>query len=276
MTVQFSEDEVKTMQIALDRWGLKAQIGQTVEECAELIVVLQKYINRSPQAATIGNILDEIADVEMMLAQMRLSFGIDDDMLRDRIGYKFEKLNQYLSKEIRVQRLTKHTDGLKSKTAAVAALAEEIWREHYTPIIGEAQVDYMLKKFQSEEQICRDMKENDYVYFIAGHIKSGEPVGYCAVQPKEGYLLLSKIYVRKDYRGRGVARSFLDEALALCRFEYGFDKIRLTVNKYNDNSIAAYRKMGFETIDSVKTDIGGGFFMDDFVMELQIEGFLRG
>jgi len=29
--------------------------------------------------------------------------------------------------------------------------------------------------------------------------------------------------------------------------------------------------MGFETIDSVKTDIGGGFFMDDFVMEARIE-----
>ena len=48
-------------------------------------------------------------------------------------------------------------------------------------------------------------------------------------------------------------------------------KIRLTVNKHNDNSIAAYKKMGFETIDSVKTDIGGGYYMDDFVMELPIK-----
>ncbi|MCL2771939.1 MAG: hypothetical protein FWD71_01200 [Oscillospiraceae bacterium] len=99
MKVQFTDDEVKIMQTALDRWGLSAQVGQTVEECAELIVALQKHINRSPQPRTIDNILDEIADVEMMLAQMRISFDIDDDMLRKQIEYKFEKLKKYLSGE---------------------------------------------------------------------------------------------------------------------------------------------------------------------------------
>jgi hypothetical protein len=52
--------------------------------------------------------------------------------------------------------------------------------------------------------------------------------------------------------------------------EYGFDKICLTVNKRNAGAVAAYHKMGFETVDSVNTDIGGGFFMDDYVMELSV------
>ena len=60
-----------------------------MEECAELIVALQKYVNRS-QPEMIENILDEIADVEMMLAQMRLVLSIDDDTLRKRIEYKFD------------------------------------------------------------------------------------------------------------------------------------------------------------------------------------------
>ena len=170
-----------------------------------------------------------------------------------------------------IRKITKYSEKLESNAAIIAALADEIWREHYTPIIGEAQVEYMLKKFQSAERIREDIKLGGYVYFTAEYIKTGEKVGYCAVQPKEDCLLLSKLYVRKDYRGRGIARSFLDEVTMLCRFEYGFDKIRLTVNKHNDDSIAAYKRMGFETIDSVKTDIGGGFYMDDFVMELPIE-----
>ena len=99
MRLEFTENEIKLMQTALDRWGLNAQVGQTVEECAELIVALQKYVNRSPQPESVDNILDEIADVEMMLAQMRLVFGIDDDMLRERIKYKFERLSQYLSED---------------------------------------------------------------------------------------------------------------------------------------------------------------------------------
>ncbi|MCL1857952.1 MAG: GNAT family N-acetyltransferase [Oscillospiraceae bacterium] len=186
--------------------------------------------------------------------------------------YDLSKLKAHKNREIQIQiqKLTKHSENLESAATAVTVLAEKIWREHYTPIIGEAQVDYMLKKFQSAERICEDIKENNYIYFTAERIKNGEMAGYCAIQPKKDYLLLSKIYVRKHYRGKGVARSFLDEITALCRHEYGFDKIRLTVNKHNDNSIAIYHKMGFETIDSVKTDIGGGFYMDDFVMELRI------
>jgi len=99
MKVQFTENEVKTMHTALSQWGLNAQVGQAIEECAELIVALQKYTNRTPQPGMVENILDEIADVEMMLAQMRLALGISDDTLRKRIEYKFERLNQYLSKD---------------------------------------------------------------------------------------------------------------------------------------------------------------------------------
>ena len=99
MKVQFTEDEVKTMETCLNKWGLNAQVGQTVEECAELIVALQKYINRTPQPKMLENILDEIADVEMMLGQMRLVLGIDDSTLRKRIEYKFERLNQYLLRD---------------------------------------------------------------------------------------------------------------------------------------------------------------------------------
>ena len=99
MKVQFTDAEINTMQAALDQWGLNAQVGQTVEECAELIVALQKYINRTPKPGIIQDITDEIADVEMMLAQMRLALGIDDDTLRKRIEHKFERLNQYLAED---------------------------------------------------------------------------------------------------------------------------------------------------------------------------------
>jgi len=97
MKVQFSESEVKIMQTAFEKWGLSAQVGQTIEECAELIVVLQKYINRTIKP-DVETILDEIADVEVMLGQMRIILGISDDALRKQIEYKLERLSQYLSK----------------------------------------------------------------------------------------------------------------------------------------------------------------------------------
>ena len=97
MKIHFTDNEIKIMQQALDQWGLNAQVGQTVEECAELIVALQKYVNRTHRTKATDGILDEIADVEMMLAQMRLALNLDDDALRKRIEYKFERLRRYLA-----------------------------------------------------------------------------------------------------------------------------------------------------------------------------------
>jgi len=38
------------------------------------------------------------------------------------------------------------------------------------------------------------------------------------------------------------------------------------VNKRNAKAIAAYQRNGFVIADSVVTDIGHGFVMDDFIM----------
>jgi NTP pyrophosphatase (non-canonical NTP hydrolase) len=89
MKVQFTDRQIDAMQHGLDIWGLSAQCDQTVEECAELIVALQKYVKLTPKPGTLDVVIDEIADVEMMLVQMRLAFGIDDETLRERIDRKF-------------------------------------------------------------------------------------------------------------------------------------------------------------------------------------------
>ena len=46
--------------------------------------------------------------------------------------------------------------------------------------------------------------------------------------------------------------------------------IYLTCNKHNEHSLAVYRKKGFKVIDEAETDIGQGFIMDDYIMELTL------
>jgi NTP pyrophosphatase (non-canonical NTP hydrolase) len=99
MKVEFTESEIATMRNALDKWGLDAQCDQTVEECAELIVALHKQVKRGPKSNSLDDVIDEMADVEMMLAQMRLAFDINDETLKARIETKFEKLGEYLTSE---------------------------------------------------------------------------------------------------------------------------------------------------------------------------------
>ena len=145
----------------------------------------------------------------------------------------------------------------------IEALAREIWTEHYTPIIGAEQVSYMLQHFQSRSAIEADL-ENGYVYSIV--TLGGEPCGYSAVRPDPDGLFLSKLYVREAARGQGIARAMLNAAEAAAR-EAGTARIWLTCNKYNTASLAAYGRIGFVRTADIVTDIGGGFVMDDYVME---------
>ena len=48
---------------------------------------------------------------------------------------------------------------------AVAGLAHEIWYEYYVPLIGRAQVDYMVAKFQSSGAVAEQLREG-YEYFL--------------------------------------------------------------------------------------------------------------
>jgi diphthamide synthase (EF-2-diphthine--ammonia ligase) len=48
----------------------------------------------------------------------------------------------------------------EKQITAVVRLAREIWQEHYEPIIGQKQVDYMLEKFQSEKALVEQLGES--------------------------------------------------------------------------------------------------------------------
>ena len=145
----------------------------------------------------------------------------------------------------------------------VEALAREIWTEHYIPIIGREQVDYMLATFQSRRAIGAQIRTG-VAYFL---IKEDDAhIGYMAVQPKGRELFISKIYVKSSRRGLGYGRKAVQFAEKVAR-DLGLNKIVLTVNKNNVNSIRAYEKIGFKNAGPVVQDIGNGFVMDDYKME---------
>ena len=145
----------------------------------------------------------------------------------------------------------------------VEELATEIWTEHYTPIIGIEQVEYMLGNFQSFDAIEKQISEG-MSYFLLNY--KGEPSGYLACKSEGEDLFLSKIYVLFELRGKGMG-SYAMEFLSSLAREKGSLRLSLTVNKNNTNSIRAYEKLGFVNLGPLETDIGGGFVMDDYVMK---------
>ncbi len=149
----------------------------------------------------------------------------------------------------------------------LAKLTAKIWHEYWTAILSAEQIDYMVEKFQSEKAIIQQIKNENYTYFYI--VSGAENVGYIGLSRKEKYLFLSKLYIKKSFRHKGIgteAFAFIKEYAQLLNYK----KIVLTVNKYNKNTINAYIKWGFKTIDAVVTDIGSGFVMDDYIMEYKM------
>lgn len=157
------------------------------------------------------------------------------------------------------------------QVAAVAALAHEIWYEFYVPLIGRAQVDYMVEKFQSAPAIEAQLGQG-YEYFLVRRDGAGQGayIGYCAIQEQAGgALFLSKFYLHRSARGTGTGRRFMEfiEGLARAR---GLSLLWLTVNKGNP-SVQVYRRLGFRIAADLMMDIGGGFVMDDYRMEKTLQ-----
>lgn len=144
---------------------------------------------------------------------------------------------------------------------ALAELARVIWKEHYTSILGENQVQYMLETIQSEPAIRRDLETGKIYWLIQ---EAGQDVGYVSYELKENTLFLSKFYLTEAARGKGLGR-FLFEELKKVAADKNKRSIKLTVNKYNAPTIAVYQKMGFKQIREQVADIGNGFVMDDYV-----------
>jgi GNAT superfamily N-acetyltransferase len=149
----------------------------------------------------------------------------------------------------------------------VVRLAHIIWPEHYLGIITQAQIDYMLACFQSAAAISAQLQQG-YEYFLLGC--DGVNVGYAAVRVEsDRRLFISKLYVVKEMRNQGLGRFTLVHLRQLAQHRQ-LNTLWLTVNKHNP-ALQAYLCWGFCKVAEVVTQIGQGYVMDDFRLEMPVE-----
>ncbi len=140
-------------------------------------------------------------------------------------------------------------------------MARRIWDVHYTPIIGQTQVDYMLGRFYTTEHITGQLAEGQQFYFV---LLKGVEVGYTAISEiSEGNFFIHKLYLEIDKQRKGMGSEVFRQLLALMS---NLEAVRLQVNRQNMKAINFYFKMGFVIEQVADFDIGDGYFMNDFVM----------
>jgi NTP pyrophosphatase (non-canonical NTP hydrolase) len=88
-------DKNQLYQKTIDKWGKEAQFDQMTEECAELIAALQHFRRgKIDQQA----VIDEIADVTLMLGQLTWMFG--PEQIEAAVQKKLKKLDKLLETPI--------------------------------------------------------------------------------------------------------------------------------------------------------------------------------
>ena len=151
---------------------------------------------------------------------------------------------------------------------SIRAIGTITYGPTYVPLLGQEQVDYMLDKFYSVAALTEQ--------FIAGHIfliakEGAKDIGFASYQIIDAdykIVKLHKLYVLPEAHGKGLGKFLINEVRDKA-IEAGAKGLRLNVNRYN-KAKDFYEKAGFKVKETVDIEIGNGFFMNDYVMELPL------
>ncbi|MBF1164986.1 MAG: GNAT family N-acetyltransferase [Dechloromonas agitata] len=150
---------------------------------------------------------------------------------------------------------------------AIAALAREIWQATYPGIITQEQIDFMLEQRYGHERLYDDLE--DLHKWLDQAFHDGRRVGFAFSEIYKGEFKLDKLYIHPNVQRRGVGGQLIAHVAERAKRE-GYPCLILQVNKRNVNAINSYKKYGFEVRTVTVDDIGGGYVMDDYVMEKKL------
>lgn len=148
-------------------------------------------------------------------------------------------------------------------------LAWIVFPHTYKEILSPEQMEYMMDWMYSPENLHKQMTEDGHIYYLA--FEGDEPAGYLSIQPEgEHTYHLQKIYVLPSFQGKKVGKLLFEQAIkAIKELHPEPCQMRLNVNRQN-KALTFYEKMGMKKVDEGDFHIGNGYYMNDYIMGLDI------
>lgn len=168
---------------------------------------------------------------------------------------------------------------LPSEAAEIERLARAIWPVVYSEIVTQGQIDYMLDRMYAPSVIRDEIESRRIIYLRAeasdrGNEGSGSSSvkGFAAYGPVNTgqWCELHKLYVLPEQQRSGVGRALVSAA-ASGAASGGARGLQLRVNRQNHSAIAFYQRVGFIIAREDCLDIGGGYVMDDYILEMPFD-----
>jgi len=158
--------------------------------------------------------------------------------------------------------------------AIIRDMAEVAFRHTYREILSLEQMEYMMDWMYSSDNLLKQF-EDGHVYYILFFLE--RPCGYVSVQ-KEGtdadnteVWHLQKIYVLPAEQGKGFGKLLFEKAVSHVKENSSLmnARIELNVNRQN-TAVSFYRHLGMTILREGDFHIGNGFYMNDYIMGMNI------
>lgn len=162
---------------------------------------------------------------------------------------------------------------LKKATLAdcelIQSLAQQIFPVTYQEILTPEQIDYMMEWMYSLDNIRKQMEEEGHVYFFA--YDENKIAGYVSVQRQgKDVFHLQKIYVLPSYQGAHCGSFLFREAIKYIKEVHPTPCLmELNVNRHN-KALNFYERMGMRKLREGDFEIGNGYYMNDYIMGMEI------
>jgi len=151
----------------------------------------------------------------------------------------------------------------------IQEIAYKTWPVAYGQILSTAQLDYMLEMMYSSETLNENITNKGHLFLLAKG--SSSCLGFASCEHRyldKNTTRLHKLYLLPEAQGKGIGKLLLDEVIFLAKENHS-EKLSLNVNKFN-KAFIFYKKMGFEIVAEEDLEIGNGYLMEDYKMELKI------
>jgi diamine N-acetyltransferase len=150
----------------------------------------------------------------------------------------------------------------------IGFLAQQIWPDTYREILSTEQLRYMMNLFYSPASLRKQMVDDRHMFLVVE--QEDEPIGFASWSDTDepGIYKLHKLYVLPGRQGKGLGRALLQFIYDAIRPE-GATALRLNVNRHNKARLF-YERMGFAVIREEDINIGKGYYMNDYVMEIPV------
>lgn len=151
---------------------------------------------------------------------------------------------------------------------AIQKIAINTWPQTYGTLMSTEQLTFMMDWMYNLKSLEKQFSDGQVFILVKTNDQYDGFGSYELNYQNTAKVKIHKLYVLPASQGKGIG-NLLVQKIKDIGIRHQQAALILNV-KRNNKAVAFYKRMGFTITDTVDLDIGHGFVMDDYVMEMPL------